>query len=432
MGLRAVVATLASACGRLAFDPLGGTASTCGGVGQPCCSGATACIANAYCNAGTCDTCIASVAFGRRFACVLVHDGTVWCSGENTVGQLGNGVMLSQATGTFEEVRDTSNQPIVDATWLGVGREHACVVRSDTGVWCWGNNSVGELGNGSTTFPQPPSPVAVRVVKSGMVPLTGIVSVAASYENSCAVDSSATVWCWGSGQNGPLGDGTTTTRAFAAPVLTSQGGPPFSGASELQLAGERGCVRVGADVWCWGLNMSGELGDQTSLPRLVPEKVATTTSYAAGMWTSCFVNPDTSVSCTGWGQKGRLGNGQSGSDVHAPVPVVTSGGVAFTGAARVAAGAFGCAIMTDSSLQCWGDDKYGQTATGASSDVPQPVLAMDGTPLLVDTVSAAWAHGCARTLRGELLCWGRGTEGEFGDGQFVNRSTPAPLPALCP
>jgi len=109
------------------------------------------------------------------------------------------------------------------------------------------------------------------------------------------------------------------------------------------------------------------------------------------------------------------------------------GGPPLLGAAQVGVAAFACAIMSDSSMQCWGDDRYGQTATGVASNIPMPVLGPDRQPLLgLTSVTGHFAHGCLRTRRGELLCWGRGTDGEFGDGQREGRGFPAPLQVSCP
>ncbi len=434
-----------------AGDGLGGKCITvdaplppCGAVGQACCtSEGEACVANAYCNASTCATCATQVAFGRRFMCMVKHDGTVWCSGSNDQGQLGLGVASTMNSPTPMQVRDSNAELIADATAVGAGREHACAIRKNGTVWCWGINQSGQLGN-NVAFPMPPnpppvpSPFAVQVVQANGQPITGMVSVDASRDHTCALDNTGAVWCWGSNSSNSLGDGTTTNRSTAAPVLAAAGGAAFTGASELQVSSYgASCVRVGADEWCWGYNGDGEFGDGTRTNRPVPSKVVSTSSFSLGVSHACWVNADSTVSCAGWGGHGRLGNGTGPSydegDVLMPVTVLQSlGGPPLTGIAKVAAGGFSCAIAVDGQAYCWGDDAYGQTGTGTGSTVPAQLVLRDGTPLIgIDAITAKWTHGCVHTVDGALRCWGRNLEGELGDGTYLNRGTPGELETMC-
>ncbi len=430
-----------------AGDSLAGTcvmvdaSMVCGGTSEACCATQPACVGGASCSSGMCQTCVQDVAFGRRFSCTLKANGTAWCAGANDLGQLGVGATSNTPNATLMQVRDSA-AAISDVTASGAGRDHACAVRAGGAVWCWGANQSGQLGN-NATFPMapatiPPSPLAVQVVKTDGTPLMGIVAVTGGYDYTCGLDDAGGVWCWGQNGSGSLGDGTTTTRSTAAPVLQAAGGAALSGASNLVAGGGHTCVQVGGDAWCWGNNGNGQLANNTTTNSPVPIKVATTASLGAGMWDSCYVDADTSVKCVGWGDHGRLGNGQGasyeGTDTHVPVPVLqTVGGNPLMGASKVVAGAEGCALMSNTHVMCWGDDAYGQTGTGVGSTVPVEVIRHDGMPL-TDVVSlyAHWTHVCARTSRGEVLCWGRGLEGEFGDGTFSNRGEATPMAVSCP
>jgi hypothetical protein len=89
--------------------------------------------------------------------------------------------------------------------------------------------------------------------------------------------------------------------------------------------------------------------------------------------------------------------------------------------------------MTDGSVRCSGDGYHGQNGTGAPRRVLTPVRHADGTPLVgVDRLVAKWPHVCAHKLTGGWECWGRNSEGEFGDGTFTSRAYPAPLQVSCP
>jgi alpha-tubulin suppressor-like RCC1 family protein len=166
--------------------------------------------------------------------------------------------------------------------------------------------------------------------------------------------------------------------------------------------------------------------------------LATSASVGTGMWHLCYVNADTTITCAGWNGHSRLGNGSGGGfwdgDYLTPAPVVVAvGGAAFTGAAKVFAGGETCAIMQDTSVYCWGDNLYGQTGTGEGELVPAKIRRADGTPLLgVDRLVAHYTHVCAHEVTGEWLCWGRNSEGEFGDKTFINHGLPMPLQVSCP
>lgn len=415
-------------------------ASTCGQFGAACCDTGTACHAGASCVNDTCTSCVDDVAFGRRFGCVLHADHSVWCSGANTMGQLGFG-LAGLPSATAMQVRVTGGSPL-NAASLAIGRDHACAVTTTGTVMCWGANSLGQIGNGvaiPTMGSLPPQPAAVQVQKAGNVALDNIVEVALGMVFSCARDATGGVWCWGKNSEGQLGDGTTTSRAAAAPVLDAAAGPAWTGATKLFAAGERACARKANDeVWCWGRNSNGELADGTTIARSSPVRALVSGNVALGNFYTCQINADTTISCFGWNGHGRmaLGSGDGYSDnmsYTTPQAVVTSkGGPPFMGALELAAGGVTCARTTTKGLVCWGDSQYGQNGQ-QNTTVPAPVLDAQGMPLTdIVHVIAGYPHACARRTTGEYLCWGRNSEGDLGDGTFMNRALAQPLAASCP
>ena len=425
-----------------AGDGLAGTCApsvdagvACGAVGETCCATAEACVAGASCTAGTCTTCLQQIGFGRRFSCTLHADGTVWCAGENNRGQLGAGVFGVIPNPTPTQVRDETSAFIVNATRIGTGRDFACAIRADTTVWCWGANDRGQLGLGSTGDRS----LAEQVVLTDDTPLTGAVAVTGGENHACALTETAGVLCWGNNDAGQLGDGTTTTRSKAAPVLVAAGGEPLTGALELRTGGMHNCVRkTGDDIVCWGNNANGQLGDGTETNRPSPLVSYTAATFALGRWHTCAVNADSTIACWGWNGHARLGigSGQSFNGADEPVPkmvLASVNGSPFTGAASLAAGGVTCALMLDKTVYCWADNPYGQTGTGAGSTVPVQVTMADGTPLAdVAELVAQHTHVCARRENGELLCWGRNLDGDLGDGTLLNRGSPTPLRHACP
>ena len=465
VGLRILVLALVAACGskstyQCSSDSQcvrGGVAGTCAMQGycafpDPACEGgfryddgaggglASTCTTSLV-DGGGVDAptepalCISDVAFGRRFGCVLKMAGTVWCSGENTNGQLGFG-LAGVKSATPMQVRDVSTNVITDATAIATGKAHACALRAGGTVWCWGANESGQLGDGSDDQ----SAAAVQVLATNGTPLTAMEEIKVGSNHSCARSSAGQVLCWGAGGEGQLGDGTMAGHMRAAPVLVAAMGAAFTGAVDLQVGSAHGCVRKANDeMWCWGKNNDGELGDTTNAHKLVPLQVGTAKHIATSLWSTCRVNTDTSVSCSGWNRGATFSLGidegfNAEANYLAPVKALQgAGGTPVTGVAKVAMGAGLCAVMTDGSVQCSGDGNYGQNGTGAPRRVLTVVRHADGTPLTaVDRLVAKWPHVCAHQTTGAWQCWGRNSEGEFGDGTFTNRGYPSLLQASCP
>lgn len=380
--------------------------------------------------------CITDVAFGRRFGCILKTDNTVWCSGQNDNGELGFG-LAGVKTATPMQVRDVSTNSITDATAIAAGADHACALRANGTVWCWGAGGSGQLGGGNTNQ----SAAAVQVIKTDNMPLTGMVEVKAGYSHSCARGPNGEVFCWGAGNEAQLGDGTSggmAGRSRAAAVLVAVGGAPFTGAVDLQVGASHGCVRKANDeMWCWGKNNDGEIGDNTIVHKLVPVQTGTAKHIATSLWSTCRVNTDTSISCSGWDRAAGFGLGanegyQASGNYLMPVKSLAANGMPATGATHVSMGSGLCAIL-GGSVHCSGDGIYGQNGTGAPRRVLTPVRHADGSPLAgVDRLVGKWPHVCAHKPTGAWECWGRNSEGEFGDGTFTNRGYPSPLRASCP
>lgn len=241
---------------------------------------------------------VVSLSAGAYHTCALRDDGTVWCWGMNSAGNLGVDPVLEQSS---QPVQVTD---LVEVRQLDCGGYHSCVVLMNGTVRCWGNNQYGQLGNGR-----------IGVEESSWQPvdatgLADVVYVSAGVEHSCAVVGDAPgegeVWCWGNNDLGALGDGTTTSSTVAVPVRN------MLWATKVCAGGRHTCVlQSTGEVWCWGSGFSGELGngsfDDSTLPVQVLN-IEDAVDLSCMSSHTCALLSDGSVRCWGFGELGQLGN----------------------------------------------------------------------------------------------------------------------------
>jgi hypothetical protein len=211
---------------------------------------------------------------------------------------------------------------------IATGGEHTCALTASGGVKCWGANSSGQLGDGTITDRY--TPVQVSGLSSG------VSAIANGYYHTCALTNSGGVKCWGSNDNGKLGDGTNDQRN--TPIDVSGLG---SGVGGIATGGAHTCaLTTSGGVKCWGSNQYGELGDGTTTDRYSPVDVSGLSSH--------------------------------GSDI--------AGGGDHT-----------CALVAGSKIKCWGRDNYGQLGLGAIIKrlTPVDVVALPLVSLIINYPSGA-------------------------------------------
>ena len=372
------------------------------------------------------ESCIASVAYGRMFGCVLKKDGTVWCAGANQRGQIGFGLAGAANILDWMQVRDgMTSMPITDATAIGGGWEHACVVRAGGALWCWGRGDNGQLGYNTAQD----RGAAVAVLKeTDNMPLTGIVEVEGGQQHTCARDTAGAVWCFGGNNVNQIGDTTTTQRLRAVQVTT--------GADALTVGRQTSCIhKTNDELWCWGYNINGEVGDGTKTNKPAPTMVGSGKAIAMGSFGSCQL-ANGGVKCVGDPWRSRLGIGALNTDGDLTVPadvLAAPGGPALANVVELAVGGLPCARLVDGTVKCWTDNVHGQSGTGAASQFAQTVRRADGMPLAdAEKLYINFSHACVRRKNGELWCWGRSQNGEYGDKKLEDRAAAAPLVFPCP
>ncbi|MFH2010104.1 MAG: hypothetical protein ABI333_26135 [bacterium] len=355
--------------------------------------------------AGCPDDCSVYVAIsaGGTHSCALAPDGTAWCWGGGSVGELGNGSTASSDS----PVQVTG---LTDAVAITAGTAHSCALLSDGTALCWGNGIDGQLGNGS----QSPINTTPELVTG----IAGVTAISAGYNHTCAVESNGAAWCWGEGEFGALGAGSQlySNTPLAVSGLTSVVNIA-AGEYDRDLRGEHSCaVLADGTARCWGGGVWGQLGDGSNSFSLTPVSVSGLTNavvVSAGSEHSCAVASNGTAWCWGSGDGGILGNGSSSSS-NTPVQVAS-----LTNVTVISAGSFHtCAVESNGAAWCWGPGGLLGNGSWTESSTPVPVTGLTNA---VD-ISAGDRHTCAVASDGTAWCWGGG--GLLGDGSMADSYVP--------
>ncbi|MBI2896969.1 MAG: hypothetical protein HYY06_25655 [Deltaproteobacteria bacterium] len=293
---------------------------------------------------------------GNRHGCVLSR-GTVQCWGANDLGQLGlAGGAGAVATPVPAEVVEQGAFGSVAA-----GEGHTCALGADRALFCWGDNSSGQLGLGSSA--PPPSPLE-RVDRSWN-------EVSAGRDHTCGIAADGQLFCWGANFYGQLGLGVWGSPSVQM-APTDPTGSAQSSWSSVSAGHSHTCaIKANGNLLCWGRNDDGRVG--TTEGQIVAENAVRVPSPAvileAGPWK------------------------------------MVSAGSQHT-----------CATREDGALMCWGDDEDGQLGIGGADADPHVAPARVGSSADWERVAAGLDHTCAANRCGELYCWGANAHGQLGIG----------------
>lgn len=349
---------------------------------------------------------------GYTLTGVAVH-GAVWAWGAAADGQLGDG--------------RTTTSGLVPVQVFGLGNVTAVAgggvtgyaLRGDGTVWSWGTGAFGQRGTGSGGAIV--SPVPLRIPG-----LTDVTSIASGYGTGYALRGDHTVWSWGDGQSGALGDGDDESYS-TVPVLVA-------GLEHLNVtaiaAGFATGYALTSDgfVWAWGAGEVGQLGNKGTANSLAVRvsNLSNVTAIAAGGSTAYAVVGNNSVWAWGDGSWGQLGDGQGGPTsrrlVPEPIPGLT-GVSALTGATFT-----GYALRGDGTLAAWGEGHYGELGNNTTTVIsagPVPVL----VPAGVTAIAASGFNGYALRA-GTVWAWGRGDLGQLGNGTHSDGLQPTAVAGI--
>ena len=315
--------------------------------------------------------------YGHEYLCALTNDGDVYCWGENSQGQLGHGDRDDRRYAQKVQALDSDNVIDIRVGGHSSGGFTCALIEGGT-VKCWGYNYYYQIADGTRT--RVLSPKAIP----GLSNVKAIELAQADQGYVMAILNDGTVKSWGYNSYGQLGVGSTTHGQTPAVV------PDLTGVEQIEIVGNGGGSSVCAvisngDVKCWGYNYRGQLGIGDPSPYDDDKKVPTQVSisgvktdgtglrgYAYGnLGHFCALTNGEEVYCWGYNSKGQLGLGDT-SYRGAPVKV------GLTATKKIAVGGQGsagnsCAILTDDTLRCWGDNGYGQLGTEDTRKALTPI-----------------------------------------------------------
>jgi len=368
---------------------------------------------------------VTQVSAGTDHTCGIL-DGAAYCWGDNTNGELGIGSTTDVTVPTAVLTTGVLSGKTVTDISAGMddanGGQHTCAV-ADGGAYCWGLNTHGELGNGTNT--QSTSPVRAGTISA-------VTSIVTGYMHSCALTGTK-VYCWGDNSRGQLGDGSNNQRT--SPVLV-QGLLANKSVTAIAAGAAHTCAIADGAAYCWGSDVSGQLGTTGTANSSVPVAALATgvlngltiSGVAAGQAHTCVV-AGSKVFCWGLNGNGQLGNGNTTSaTVPVTVTVPWASGTALT---SLSAGQYSTCVLAAAKPYCWGANGSGQLGTGNTNEQRTPTAVTNGVvlPAAVDQIEAGMTHTCA-VASGAAYCWGQNSEGRLGNNTITASNVPVTVQAV--
>jgi alpha-tubulin suppressor-like RCC1 family protein len=356
-----------------------------------------------------------AISAGAGHTCALIDTGHAYCWGSNRFGMLGGG------TGEDLEPHPMPEPVLTTLSFkqISAGWDHNCGVTVDERGLCWGSGRV--LGGGTTEDRFSPTLIDYH---------SALVVISAGAESSCAITGTGAAVCWGDNPFGVLGDttrSTASTDVALEPVQISSN-EPFV---DITVGQHHACAIPATllHVYCWGRpTLTGHTNPVLvgAFSYIGPSEIDGDYRFvsleAAGTHTCGLVRSGDAY-CWGWNARGELGNGDRGSVVHSPGPVM--GSLRFSSIA--VGGSHTCAVAGGGNAFCWGDNSTGQLGNGVVSDsvTTSPESVAGGHHFA--TISVGGGHTCGLTGEGLLLCWGANDAGQLGDGTITDRAIPVPV-----
>lgn len=348
----------------------------------------------------SCATTYTDVSSNQGMTCGLTNGSNIKCWGRNIANIIDHG-----STTTPRKY-----PTVVDGTHsyfqVSRGNAHTCAINLANQLFCWGENTYYQLGDGSSTDSVRPTHIDSGSMYS---------KISAGGYHSCGITISGSLKCWGVNNNGQLGDGTTVNKPLPTII---DGGVSYQ---DVSAGDNHSCgITTTGDLKCWGYNVNGQVGDGTTVSRTTPTLIDSGTVYMRidlGSTSTCGITNSNTLKCWGNNSFGQIGDNTTTTRTS---PVVIDSGISYS---RVAVSTHHtCGITTPGSIKCWGQNTSGELGDGTSIARLLPTLVSGG--LNYFTLGLGLSHSCAVTVGGQMKCWGQNTNYQLGNGTTIGNNVP--------
>ncbi|MFP4187381.1 MAG: InlB B-repeat-containing protein [Acholeplasmataceae bacterium] len=376
---------------------------------------------------------------GNDHNLTVTSQGRIFVWGSNSFGTLGDGTTTNMNSPSEVTARFNLDwgEYIID---VFSGDQTSFAITSEDRIFAWGNNTYGQLGDGTTDHRDLPVEITNRF--PGLNPDEVIVDIVGGAYHTLALTSDGNLFAWGRNWLGQLGDGTTDDRH--SPVNINEHFSFDAGVTvESIAAGENHSVAIDSDgdVYSWGDNLFGQLGNgeqgQQTSPINITEEFAFDAEeipihIAAGRLHNVLTTSENRIFTWGNNGSGQLGNKSFDSS---SVPIDITDNIDFAGGEEIDAVITGNSHSfiwtTQDRIIGWGNNVYGQIGNDDNENVNDPVDISDSIDLSenesITSISAGFAHTVLATDRGRIMSWGLNSNGQLGDGTAQTRRAPVEI-----
>ncbi|MCX6208961.1 MAG: hypothetical protein NTZ59_05525, partial [Bacteroidetes bacterium] len=347
----------------------------------------------------TTNPCWKMISTGFNHTIAIKKDGTLWAWGQNTYGQVGDG------TNTH---RNMPTQIGTDTNWESVSAKgfHTVAIKKDGTLWAWGQNSFGQVGDGTSTNRNVPVQIGTA---------TNWAQISSGLSFTLALKKDSTLWAWGYNILGQLGDGTLVNKNTPIKIGNANNWVNI-GTGEFHSA----AIKADGTLWTWGSNSNGQLGDGTTVNKTTPTQIGTDNNWASfkgGNAHTIALKTDNTIWSWGSNNTGQLGDG---TNISKSTP--TQLGVANNWREINAGGGFSVALTTTGTIWSCGKNTNGQLGNGTA--INNNILTKIGVDINWSSINAGDNHFVASKTDGSLWACGYNLYGQLGDVTNADKNLP--------